>query len=198
MIAKLIGIVDSKGDNFININVNGVVYQAETTIAMINKYNAGDAIEAVIQYTQKEDLVTLFGFTSDYEKVIFNSLVKVSGIGGKIALAMLNNLGVSNIVDAIMNEDEKTIQTTPGIGKKTAARAIIELKSEIAKISCKFNISSDNSYNVSNVNDSIEALKIMNIYNADNVSIVKNIANANPSFTAEQILTKALQEIGSK
>ena len=80
----------------------------------------------------KEDLQALYGFLTESEKKLFRELIKVNGIGPKVALAILSHLEPGNLIDCISREDVDLISKTPGIGKKTAQKLIVELKDRVA------------------------------------------------------------------
>ena len=82
----------------------------------------------------KEDAHTLFGFITKDEKNVFRELIRVNGVGPKVALAILSNLSVHSLVDCISTEDADLLAKTPGIGKKTALKLIVELQDRLSKI----------------------------------------------------------------
>jgi Holliday junction DNA helicase RuvA len=83
----------------------------------------------------KEDAHTLYGFISKDEKTLFRELIRVNGIGPKVALAILSHLNIASLMNAVAHEDDVLLAKTPGIGKKTAQKLIVELKDRLEKLS---------------------------------------------------------------
>jgi holliday junction DNA helicase RuvA len=134
MIAYIEGKLIHKDPTYVIIDVGGVGYQIRISLQTYSAMAITD--EKVKLHTHlniKEDAHTLFGFFEITEKTLFADLISVSGIGPGTAMVMLSSLSASEIIHAIANEDVKTVQSIKGIGTKTAARAIIELKDKFKK-----------------------------------------------------------------
>ncbi len=128
MIAWLQGILLEKSSNQLVLNVNGVGYEVAislTTFFSLPEY--GDAYACFIQTIVREDTLALFGFHDRSERALFRTLIKVSGIGPKVALGILSSTSTLEFVRVIEQKDSATLVKLPGIGKKTAERLIIEL-----------------------------------------------------------------------
>ena len=135
MIAQLSGQILSKNPPEVVVEVSGVGY--EILCPMSTFYLLGDTGSEVLLYTHlsiKEDAHTLFGFITKDEKSLFRELIRVNGVGPKVALAILSHLTVSSLVECIGNEDADLLAKTPGIGKKTALKLIVELKDRLEKV----------------------------------------------------------------
>lgn len=134
MIATLEGILEYRGDDSIIINVGGIgfrVYVPGSTLSQL-----GDVKGEVSLYTHlhlREDKVALYGFASSEELALFKDLISVSGVGSKVALALLSALDPEQLVGAIKSENIDLISQTPGIGKKMASRLVIELRGKLEK-----------------------------------------------------------------
>ena len=114
------------------IDVNGVGYEVAIPLSTFDKLpRPGEAVELHILTQVREDAITLFGFATPGEKSLFNSLVQVSGIGGKLALNILSGMSVANFCDAVANRDVKALSRISGIGKRTAERMIVELHDKL-------------------------------------------------------------------
>lgn len=134
MIAYLDGKLAYKDPSFVVIDVGGVGYQIKISLQTYAAlHNTGERCKLHTLLIIREDSHTLFGFHDAEEKVLFEDLTSVSGIGPSIALVMLSSLSSGEIKQAIISEDVKTIQSIKGIGLKTAQRAIIELKDKLKK-----------------------------------------------------------------
>ena len=133
MIGSLRGKLIEKNAPDVLIEVNGVGY--ELSMPMSSFYNLPEIGGEVFVYTcfvVREDAQLLFGFTSREAKVLFKELIKVSGIGPKIALAILSSFNPGQFVNAVKNDSINSIVKVPGIGKKTAERLGIEIKDRVS------------------------------------------------------------------
>lgn len=134
MIAFLNGRLAHKEPTHVLIDVSGVGYFVKISLQTYAALKETD--ELVKLHTLlivREDSHTLFGFSKQEEKELFEHLISVSGIGPSIAIVMLSSLSSEEIIQAIVSEDVNTIQAVKGIGAKTAQRAIIELKDKLKK-----------------------------------------------------------------
>jgi Holliday junction DNA helicase RuvA len=134
MIGKLTGKIIEKNPPEILLEVGGVGY--EILCPMSSFYAMGEAenISLHTHFHVKEDAQTLYGFISKDEKILFRELIRVNGIGPKVALAILSHLNIASLINAVANEDDVLLAKTPGIGKKTAQKLIVELKDRLAKL----------------------------------------------------------------
>ena len=115
------------------VDVNGVGYEVAIPLSTFDKLpRPGEEVELRILTQVREDAITLFGFATAGEKELFNSLVQVSGIGGKLALNILSGMSVANFCDAVANRDVKALSRISGIGKRTAERMIVELHDKLS------------------------------------------------------------------
>lgn len=134
MISYLHGKVLHKDLNYFEIDVNGVGYKVFSKSTFINTLTFNDVISVFIYTNVKEDDIKLFGFENREEKIIFEVLISVSGVGPKTALAILNSTSVAGIKSAIQNADTEVFMNISGIGKKLAQKIIVELQSKIGKV----------------------------------------------------------------
>ncbi len=129
MIAKLRGILDTYGEDFVIIDVNGVGYQVHCSARTLQALPApGEAVTLSIETHVREDQIRLFGFTSDLEREWFRLLQTVQGVGVKVALAVLGTLKPADLATAIAMRDKAAVARTPGVGPKVAERIVSELK----------------------------------------------------------------------
>ena len=128
MIGKLQGIVDYIGDGFVILLTGGVGYKVFTAEYLTHKATVELWIETVV----REDSIRLFGFTTIANQNLFNMLTAVSGVGPKVALAILGTISSDVLMSAIATGDAKTIATAPGVGKKMAEKIIAEYKASQA------------------------------------------------------------------
>jgi Holliday junction DNA helicase RuvA len=129
MIGKLKGILDTYGEDFVIIDVNGVGYVVHCSARTLQTLPAqGEPVSLSIETHVREDQIRLFGFTSDIEREWFRLLQTVQGVGTKVALAILSTLKPAELASAIALRDKATITRTPGVGPKVGERIVTELK----------------------------------------------------------------------
>jgi holliday junction DNA helicase RuvA len=129
MIGKLKGILDSYGEDFVVVDVNGVGYVVHCSARTLQALPApGEAVTLAIETHVREDQIRLFGFTADVEREWFRLLQTVQGVGTKVALAILGTLKPADLASAIAMRDKAMIARTPGVGPKVAERIVTELK----------------------------------------------------------------------
>src|SRR5437764_13245628 len=129
MIGRLSGVLLEKNPPQILLDVQGVAYEVD--VPMCTFYNLPATGERVTLFTHlvvREDAHLLYGFGSESERRAFRQLLKVNGIGAKIALSVLSGLSVAELAQAITLQESGRLTRVPGIGKKTAERLLLELK----------------------------------------------------------------------
>jgi holliday junction DNA helicase RuvA len=133
MIGKLTGIIDSCGEDFAILDVQGVGYVVHCSGRTLQKLpRLGELATLAIETQMREDSIKLFGFVSDAEREWFRLLQSVQGVGSKVALAVQTVLDVGELASAIAGQDKAAIARAPGVGPKLAARIIAELKDKAA------------------------------------------------------------------
>jgi Holliday junction DNA helicase RuvA len=129
MIGRLRGTLISKQAPWILLEVGGVGYELEVPMSTYYDLPAtGEAVTLVTHYAVREDAVALYGFATEAERRLFRDVQKVSGIGAKIALAVLSGSTVGEFTRMLQTGDVAALTKIPGIGKKTAERMIVELR----------------------------------------------------------------------
>ncbi len=132
MIALLTGKVRRKAADYLIIDVGGVGYQVQVPLSTLTAIpDAHDEIMLHIHTHVREDAIALYGFRTASEKDLFLLLTNITGIGPKLALAVLSSLPADDLVQAIRSSDDALLCAVPGIGRKTAARIVLELKDKI-------------------------------------------------------------------
>ncbi|WP_435628238.1 Holliday junction branch migration protein RuvA [Candidatus Ferrigenium straubiae] len=133
MIGRLTGILLEKNPPQILLDVQGVAYELD--VPMSTFYNLPVLHEKVVLHTQlivREDAHLLFGFGSLDERAAFRQLLKISGVGPKLALAVLSGLSLADLALAVANKEAGRLTKIPGVGKKTAERLLLELQGKFA------------------------------------------------------------------
>lgn len=134
MIAWLKGELLEKRPPVLLVNVNGVGYEVEAPVtALADLPEVGEIVTLFVHMVVREDAQLLFGFSSKQQRDLFRSLIKVNGVGPKVALAVLSTLSAGELVAAMANDDITQLCKVPGIGKKTAQRLVVEMKDRLEK-----------------------------------------------------------------
>ena len=133
MFAFLKGNIEKKDIDKVVIDVNNVGYEVFMPAGDVERLTIGQNVKIHIFTDIKEGYIALFGFIDEEAMSVFEKLKKVSGIGSKTALGVLAHMSPSEVCVSIANEDSSFLSKIPGIGPKTAARIILELKDKILK-----------------------------------------------------------------
>ena len=136
MNGKLKGVVDSYGEDWVILDVQGVGYQVHCSAKTLgNLPSSGEGATLASETHVRETEIKLFGFTSDVEREWFRLLQSVQGVVAKVALAVLGTLAPAELASAIALQDKAMIARTPGIGPKVAERMVRELKNKVPALS---------------------------------------------------------------
>jgi len=132
MIGKLKGLIDGFGDDFVHIDVGGVVYEAFCSSKTLQGLpQVGHAAVVHVEMIVREDMIRLYGFAGEAEKAWFNTLMTVQGVGARVALSILSTLAASELSSAIALQDKAMIGRANGVGPKLAVRIVTELKGKV-------------------------------------------------------------------
>jgi Holliday junction DNA helicase RuvA len=132
VIGKLKGLVDGYGEDFVHVDVGGVVYEAFCSSKTLQALpQVGHAVVVHIEMVVREEFIRLYGFATDTEKAWFNVLMTVQGVGARVALAILSVLTPSELSSAIALQDKAMVGRASGVGPKLATRIVTELKGKI-------------------------------------------------------------------
>jgi Holliday junction DNA helicase RuvA len=135
VIAGLRGTIEAKTIDSILVDCHGVIYQVGTSATTLGATGAvGDIVAVHTRLIVREDQISLYGFATTDELRLFDMLISVPGIGPRLACAILSRFPVEQLHQVIASENEALLATVPGIGKKTAARLILELKGKLPQL----------------------------------------------------------------
>ena len=191
MIGFLTGKIISSKPTRVVLDVNGVGYIVGISINTFEKISGKETASLFIHTNVKEDSISLYGFYTESEKEMFELLISVSGIGPKIALSLLSGIQTDDLKNAIQSSDISRIIAVPGIGRKTAERLVLELRTKVDQVKDEGTIAIP----LSIKNEAVSALSTLG-YNskiADNV--VRNILQSQPALSLEELIKKALGEL---
>ncbi len=193
MIGFLKGKIISAKPTRLLLDVNGVGYAVFISIMTFEKISDSDTVSLFIYTNVKEDSITLFGFYTEAEKEMFELLISVSGIGPKTALSVLSGIRIDDLKSAIQNNEIGRITAVPGIGRKTAERLMLELRSKVDHIVSEGE--GEIPYNIRS--EAVSALTTLgyNIKVAEKV--IRDILTNNSSLSVEELIKKALSVLNS-
>jgi len=200
MISYIKGKIEySEGDSIVVEN-NGIGY--EITVPAFSAQKLLSQKGEVIVYTYmsvREDGISLFGFASKEERMLYQKLISVSGIGPKAAVSILSVMTPAELITAIVSSDAATISKAQGIGKKTAQRVILDLKDKIGSIDIEdiFNIGSGIALNTVTIDDdrseAVEALISLGYTRSEAIKAVSKVYTE--EMDVQKLLSAALKEI---
>jgi len=189
MIAGLRGRIAGKLSDAFLIDVNGVIYRVGTSAnSLAESGNVGDEIELVTHLVVREDLLALFGFAEGDELRVFETLITVTGIGPRLACAILSIMRPEALLYAVEQGDAEKIATVPGIGKKTASRLIVELRGKLPETGGPMALPTSEDADV------IAALRSLGYSLGEANTAVARIGNA-AGRTVEERVVAALQDL---
>ncbi len=132
MIGRLTGVLLEKNPPSLLVDVQGVGYEVDVPMSTFYALPAqGEAVALFTHLVVREDAQLLYGFGSRTERVLFRALLKVNGVGAKVALAILSGLSTDEFLACIASKDVTALVRVPGIGKKTAERLLVELQDKV-------------------------------------------------------------------
>ncbi len=188
MIGKLQGIVDYIGNDFIILMAGPVGYKVYTPETL----TPGATVTLWIETIVREDSIRLFGFASIAAQNLFNMLTGVSGVGPKVAMAIMGTIKTDTLMTAIATGDAKTIATAPGVGKKVAEKIIVELKSKVGGGAFTMDLSGGDG---GALPDLLSALESLGYRRMDIVDMAQKLVSQNPGADVAKLVPMALKEI---
>lgn len=198
MFAYIKGILSMKFNNYIIIEAGGIgykIFMTQTAIQQIG--NIGDNIKVHTYYYVREDNINLYGFITNEELKMFELLLSVSGIGAKSAIITLSNITPSSFALAVITNNTSKLVKIPGIGAKTAARIILELKD---KLKTEQTITEENQHlkdaitEDNKLNEAISALQVLGYTKKESEKVVEEIDI--DELSVEDLIKKALSFLG--
>lgn len=204
MLAYIKGILEIKTKGYIVVEAGGLgykIYMPESTIAKAG--NIGDKVQIHTFMRVREDDVSLYGFLTNEELRMFELLLSVSGIGAKGALGILSNITPSQFALAVISNDVAILKKVPGIGPKTAQRAILELKDKLKKDQEIAVAEGEEASNIEKVikedekvAEAISALQVLGYSKREIVEALQNVELT--SLSVEDIIRKGLDNLSKK
>lgn len=192
MIAGLRGTIRAKLADALLIDVGGVIYRVGTSVLSLTEAgDVGDEVEVRTHLVVREDILALYGFISADELRLFETLITVTGVGPRLACAVLSVIRPDAMYVAVEQGDADLLATVPGIGKKTAARLIVELRGKLPETGVVFAAPSSDDVDV------VAALRALGYTQAEANTAVARLAKTSGS-TVEERVVAALQQLSER
>jgi len=194
MIGSLIGLIKEKKPSLLLLEVNGVGYEIHVPLSTSFQLpKDGESAYLLTHLIVREDQHTLYGFATEEERNLFRTLIKISGVGAKMALTILSGINVNGFIQSVINEDIDTLVHLPGIGKKTAERLIVEMKDRIDGITDNLESSAGSMSENSIVIEARNALVNLGYKSNEAKKILDNIDTK--ELSVEELLRQALKSL---
>jgi len=191
-------IVDKHQPGKLVLNVNGVGYDVETSLNTFFQLDTlNNAIGLHIHTVVREDALLLYGFLDRQERALFRALIKVNGVGPKLAMAILSSISPNEFIQCIQQENSVLLTKLPGIGKKTAERLVVEMRDSIKQFSGSTSDTQQKQINVIRSQDeAVSALEALGYKAQEALKVVTKIDDGSKS--CEQLIREALQILAGR
>lgn len=198
MIGRLSGTLIHKQPPMLIIDVGGVGYEVEAPLPVFSDLpEVGREVVLLTHLQIKEDAHALYGFTSESQRTLFRQLLKISGIGAKLALTILSGTSGDDLARMVMEGDSAALVRLPGIGKKTAERLIIELKDKLDGIEIPLRPAGSGPMRASEpAGEAARALGALGFKPGEAERMVRAVLK--PDMSAEDIVRYALKSAGPR
>lgn len=200
MIYSLNGEVTHISQNFIVVECGGVGYACRSTSTAVSKASVGEKIKLYTYLNIREDAAELFGFADESELNCFKMLLSVSGVGPKVAIAILSDIKPQEFALAVVNDDSKTITRAQGVGLKLAQRIILELKDKLKKDSSAFASAEipQINLNVASGNAVSEAMTALMVLGFTNSQAQKALSGLPDGLSVQELVKEGLKRLSGR
>lgn len=199
MIYSVKGEVTHIAQNLVVVECGGVGYACRATSSAVSRAELGKELKLFTYLNIREDAAELYGFADESELNCFKMLISVSGVGCKVAIAILSTLNPQEFALAVVNDDSKKITKVPGIGPKLASRIVLELKDKLKK---------DNSLTDTQIpqirlsamgsNAFSEALTALMVLGFTNTQAQSALEGLSPELTVQELVKEGLKRLSGK
>jgi Holliday junction DNA helicase RuvA len=200
MIAWLSGRLRRKTADAVIVDVGGVGYQAAIALSTFTTLpEPGETVDLHIHTHLREDSLSLYGFSTEPERDLFQLLLGVSGIGPKLALAVLSGLSTGDLAAAIRNGDDAKLRAIPGIGAKTAARLCLELKDKVRQLMpASEGAARPSPAGSPQQEDAVSALVSLGYRRQQSEEAVHQVLRDRPGIRLEELIKQALGRLSAR
>ncbi len=196
MITHICGLLLSKKAPLLTIDVNGIGYEIHAPMSTFYQLpDAGNKITLLTHFVVREDAQLLFGFSTEQERRLFRALIKVNGVGPKLALTVLSGMETDHFVQCIQAQNANALTHIPGVGKKTAERLIVEMRDALSQWNAPIASPSQAEFLDPNqvIQDAISALVALGYKPTDAKNVVCKVHQLD--HNNEQLIRLALQQM---
>ena len=194
MIGSLNGLIISKKPSEVLLEVNGIGYEVHVPLSTSFKLPSVDqTVQLLTHLLVREDQHTLYGFITEDERKLFRALIKISGVGAKLALTILSGINVEGFIRSVQMQDVDTLIHLPGIGKKTAERLLVEMKDKIGQMGDIAQNDAIESKDLRIIQEAHNALTSLGYKSVEARKILDGIDSN--GLTVEALLKQALQSL---
>ena len=198
MIGHLRGALLDKRPPWLLLDVGGVGYELEAPMTVFYELpEVGETLSLYTHMVVREDAQLLYAFASRYERELFRALIKVNGVGPKMALAILSGIEAARLVTCIEQQDVSALVKVPGVGKKTAERLVIEMSDRLAKLEGGAPVSAGRAavdVPADAMQDAVAALESLGYRPRDAQAAVSKVEQAD-SLSSEELIRRALKQL---
>lgn len=190
-------VVDKHQPGKLVVDVNGVGYDVETSLPTFFELQAKDgAVGIHIHTVVREDALLLYGFHNKQERALFRALIKVNGVGPKLAIAILSSITPDEFVQCIHQQNTTLLTKLPGIGKKTAERLVVEMKDTLQQWMSTSTTQAITPTQASNQEEAISALEALGYKYQEAAKVVKKLDDG--TKPCEALIRQALQTLSGR
>ncbi len=207
MIARLTGVLLEKQAPYLVVDVQGVGYELQAPMTTFYSLpTEGDVVELFTHFSVSETAQQLFGFSQRRERDLFRILIKVNGVGPKMAIAILSGMSADDLVVCVRDEGVASLTKVPGVGKKTAERLVIELRDKLIGWQLpETDLFSENATSSAGKEvlrdvrgESESALLALGYKSSEASRLIQNALKLQPNASAEELIRLALRSMVSR
>ena len=190
LISAITGTLRSKGPDYADVSVGGVTFRVSAPLNTLEALGGtGDTVRLLTSLQIRQDSITLYGFSTEEDRIAFETLINISGVGPRLAIAILSTLDAGSLSAAVEAEDTVAFTRVSGIGKRTASRIVLELKGKMDHV---WSVPSSGE-SIDDVFDSLTALG----YSVQEAREAISSINL-PDLTTEEKIRMALEHITNR
>ena len=132
LISAITGKIESKRPEYVDIIVSGVTFRISTPTSTIDRIgDSGDSVKLLTSLQLRQDSITMYGFATEEDRMAFEALININGVGPRLAIAVLSTFDAGTMAAAVQSEDTDSFKRVPGVGARTASRIVLELKGKL-------------------------------------------------------------------
>ena len=132
LISAVSGKIESKGPEYVDVNVYGVTFRISTPTTTIDQIGeSGDSVRLLTSLQLRQDSITMYGFATEEDRIAFDALININGVGPRLAIAVISSFDAGSMAAAVQSEDTGAFVRVPGVGARTASRIVLELKGKL-------------------------------------------------------------------